>query len=474
MAIGLVVWLAPGVLSAQTPLGTEFQVNTYTTGIQGAAEVASDASGNFVVVWANVSPQDGSGSGVFGQRYDSSGSALGTEFQVNTYTTNDQYSAAVASDSSGNFVVVWGGAGLPTFGLFGQRFDSTGAALGTELQVNTYTSGSSVNPSVASDASGKFVVVWEDQYAHDGSNSGVFGQRFDSTGASLGTEFQVNTYTTGFQRSPDIASDPSGNFVVVWSSLYQDGFFDGVFAQRFDSSGAAAGTEFQVNTYTTHNQRDAHVATDSSGNFVVTWASTNQFGPQAVIGQRFDSAGSAVGTEFHVNTTPPVDNAGLASDASGNFVVTYDGNDGFSYGVFGQLFASTGSKLGNEFLVNTTTFGQQVGGAVVRAPAGDFVVVWQSTYFDGSSIGVAGQQFSSAVVPLSTPTATQTAQATDSPLPSPTDTPTSTPGACAPTPLMGCVSPGKSILLIKDHDPSGPSALDKLLWKWLKGPLTQQ
>jgi len=86
-------------------LWVQFQVNTYTTSWQVEPAVASDAAGNFVVVWIS---QDGSGGGVFGQRYASTGSALGTEFQVNTYTTGDQgYPVAVSADAAGNFVVVW-------------------------------------------------------------------------------------------------------------------------------------------------------------------------------------------------------------------------------------------------------------------------------------------------------------------------------------------------------------------------------
>ena len=57
----------------------------------------------------------------------------------------------------------------------------------------------------------------------DGSSLGVFGQRYASSGAPLGAEFQVNTYTTNIQVSPSVASDTAGNFVVVWESYHQDG-----------------------------------------------------------------------------------------------------------------------------------------------------------------------------------------------------------------------------------------------------------
>ena len=54
--------------------GGEFRVNTYTTSYQSRAVVASDAVGNFVVAWASHD-QDGSGTGVFAQRFGGLGPA---------------------------------------------------------------------------------------------------------------------------------------------------------------------------------------------------------------------------------------------------------------------------------------------------------------------------------------------------------------------------------------------------------------
>ena len=73
--------------------GGEFQVNTYTYDLQRDAAVASDGAGNFVVVWEGGYSQDGSGRGVFGQRFDATGTPLGSEFQANTFSTNDQKDA---------------------------------------------------------------------------------------------------------------------------------------------------------------------------------------------------------------------------------------------------------------------------------------------------------------------------------------------------------------------------------------------
>ncbi len=393
------------------PLGNEFQVNTYTTSGQKYPSVATDSSGNFVVVWMS-NGQDGSSYGVFGQRFSSNGTRLGTEFQVNTYTTGYQTTypcSNVATDAAGNFVVVWGSIGQDgsNYGVFGQRFSDTGTRVGTEFQVNTYTTSEQKYPAVASAASGNFVVVWESDNNQDGSAFGVFGQRFSNTGAPLGSEFQVNTYITGDQQSPALAVDAAGDFVVVWQSPH-DGDGDGVFGQRFNSNGTPVGTEFQVNTYTTDFQAAPAVGSDAAGNFVVVWTSYSQDGSQeGIFGQRFASSGAPVGTEFQVNTytTGAQDGSAIALDAAGNFVVTWrsDANqDGDNHGVFGQRFASNGARLGTEFQINTYTTGSQ--GSYpnsVAASPNNFVVVWfDGSGEDGSSNGAFGQRFSPIAPPL--------------------------------------------------------------------------
>ena len=104
------------------PLGPEFLVNTETSGHQIFSSVAADPSGNFVVVWQS-DLQDGSGFGIFGQRYLSGGAPLGPEFRVNTFTTGAQRKPSVAADTAGNFVVVWQSADQDGsgYGVFGQR-----------------------------------------------------------------------------------------------------------------------------------------------------------------------------------------------------------------------------------------------------------------------------------------------------------------------------------------------------------------
>src|SRR5262245_10589616 len=98
------------------PLGGEFRVNTYTTFRQLESDVAMDADGDFVIVWHSTG-QDGSGYGVYAQRYSPDGVPRGGEFRINTYTTDTQGYPAAAMDTDGDFVVAWIGYGQD-HGLF--------------------------------------------------------------------------------------------------------------------------------------------------------------------------------------------------------------------------------------------------------------------------------------------------------------------------------------------------------------------
>src|SRR5262245_4971921 len=85
-----------------------------------------------------------------------------------------------------------------------------------------------------------------------------------------GVEFRANTFTTGAQQFPAVASYADGDFFVVWE-VNGSGDGNGVFAQRYNAAGAAQGTDFLVNTSTTFSQSDATVAMDADGDFVIAW-----------------------------------------------------------------------------------------------------------------------------------------------------------------------------------------------------------
>lgn len=241
----------------------EIRVNSTTNGEQHASSIAMSASGEFVVVWQGQGAGDTTG--VFAQRYNAAGVAQGGETLVNVSTSGTQDSPAVDMNSSGQYVVVWDDGG----GVHARQFNADGSVASGQINVDSGVSAG--DGDVAIDENGGFVSIWRETIS---SSRNVLGQRYNSHGAKVGGQFTVNTTTANNQTNPSVASDAAGNFVVVWEG---DGAGDtnGVFAQSFDSQGNAIGGETLVNTASGNNESMASVDMLRPGEFIVTWTGSD-------------------------------------------------------------------------------------------------------------------------------------------------------------------------------------------------------
>jgi hypothetical protein len=316
---------------------------------------------------------------------------LGGEFLVSTRTASHQYHSRMSMTPDGDFVVTWTGAGQDGsgFGIVARRFDASGAAVGAEFVVNTYTFDEQQYSAVSVNEADVFVVVWRSP--QDGDQTGIVARRFDTSGA-LGAEFQVNTNTAGAQSFPDVAMGQGGGFFVVWQSDGQDGDQSGIFARRHNGSGIPQATEFQVNALTVGSQDDPRIAIAEPSSLIVVWSTG-----AAVFGRRLGQTG-VVGAEFQVHqflglgTTQPA----LAPTGDGGFIVVWHSSlDGGSTGISARRFDSVGAPLTGEFQVNAFTLGYQ-GDAEVAGNGTDFVVVWSSTGEDGDAEGIFARRLNLA------------------------------------------------------------------------------
>ncbi len=216
--------------------------------------------------------------------------------------------------------------------------------------------------------------------------------------APTGVEFLANTFTNNHQRQAAVAMDGAGNYVIVWQSLNQDEERNGVYAQRYFADGSPNGLEFLANTRTADAQENPAVAMNANGEFVITWQSLNQDGNGwGIYAQRYSAAGAAVGGEIPVNTTTDLNQQfpSVAMADDGSFVVAWEGlnADGSGWGIVAQRFDSGGNPSGGEVAVNTTIDLDQTRPSVAMTSAGDFVITWQSINQDGSGWGIYARQF---------------------------------------------------------------------------------
>jgi hypothetical protein len=354
-----------------------------------------DSTGNSIVVWTSDN-QDGGGSGVYAQRYDSSGAPQGTEFRVNVTTANDQRQPSVAMTSDGRFVVVWSGYNTATssYDVYARLYD-TGATSSTgELLVNTYTTSSQDEPSVALDSSGNFVVVWR-SLGQDGDNGGIYAQRFDAAGYTIGSELTMHASATGHQTAPQIAMRDSGEFIVTWATTigWSPPDYD-VFLRYFDSTGSPQTGDLQVNQYTTNFQLYQCAAMDSSGNVTVVWSSDGQDGSgTGVYARRYNSSGTALGNEYQVNvtTTSAQSYPMIAMKDDGKHVITWTTAQSGTDDIYMRVVDDTGTSTG-ELRVNSQLADTQEYSCVAMDDAGDFLIAW-TTILCGSSQEIAAQRY---------------------------------------------------------------------------------
>ena len=117
-----------------TPATGEIAVNTTTANRQDESAITALADGGFLVTWSS-DEQDGSDWGVYARKFNADGTPATGEIAVNTYTGNDQNQSAVAALSDGGFLVTWTSDGQDGsgYGVYAQRYDAQGNAVGLKV-----------------------------------------------------------------------------------------------------------------------------------------------------------------------------------------------------------------------------------------------------------------------------------------------------------------------------------------------------
>ena len=354
--------------------------------------IAGLDTGGFVVTATHITD------GILGQKFAASGVRDGLEFGVNTTTANAQIDSAITAFSNGSFLVTWQSnlQDGSEWGIFAQRYDASGASIGGEFQVNSTSLDAQTDPTITSLNNGSFVVVWQSDN-QDGSDQGIYGQRYKADGATKGGEFKVNTETLAKQNDPNITALADGGYVVVWTSADQDGDGKGIYGQRYKVGGAKMGGEFAVNTTTQGDQRDAVVTGLDDGGYVVTWEAETPVilgSPiiKNIMGQRFNAAGVATGPEFQVTSASDKfqTDPSITTLADGGFVIVWEyfRGPGEKKDVFGQRYDANGSKIGGNFEISVKNGVNQEDASVTSIADGGFAVAFHETESGSNTVQI--------------------------------------------------------------------------------------
>jgi hypothetical protein len=270
--------------------GGLIRANTFTTDSQNGGSIASLPGGGYVVTWSSNS-QDGSGYGVYAQRFDATGNAAGMEFRVNSTVSGHQFAEGITALGNGGFVVVWKHYGEDgNYGVYAQRYDATGNPVGSQTSVSSSAYGVD-NITVSALGNAGFAVSWD---YYNGSAYQLMSQHYGDSGSPLGGPSQVNTTALNntFSSAAELASLANGGYVAAYTA---GGGNQSVYVQRYNADGSKAGTEIRVTPPDSYSKHNPEIAGLSDGGFVVAWQGL--YG-NIIEAQRYDASGVAVGSTF--------------------------------------------------------------------------------------------------------------------------------------------------------------------------------
>ena len=347
--------------------------------------IACDSKGCFVIAWQDA--RNGTKKAwdydIYAQRYDSGGQALGANFRVNDDgPDNYQTMPQIAMSDSGEYIIVWTD-GRNDFDIYAQRYDRNGNTIGTNFQLNEFDSATQAQGDIGLDSIGGFVVAWRDDR---NGNGDIYVRRFNADGTAKDTSCKVNDDTVNtLNWYPRIAVGRDGRFIVTWEDYRREaiGYVNpDMYAQRYNNIGSKIGGNWLVNTDAGDNNQGVPVVAISRGNnFVISWSDARP-GGTGIYAQWYDSAGAALGINFKVSDSSIINTSDVAYDSIGNFLICWEQGDYDD--LFAQRYNNIGLKIGNNFNVDDIPLTSHVHPAVTSYSESNYIFTWQDSRSNGN------------------------------------------------------------------------------------------
>ena len=422
----------------------EFRVNTYTDSDQQSPNVAANpATGGFQVVWQSDG-QDGFFWGVYAQNFDAQGNAVGDEIEIADIAQGDQESPDVAINENGEGMWVWQTtvdytlSGTPTTEPTSTTFPAANYRVVSKIFGFQADSGQLYTPYEVEREGGQDPNAQGDDLI-DISVHSLGGQRFLTAWYSKDeTRDEYNFSVEAINIDTKVSIDPTGEVsyapsepfgstnwgdVALWRTVADRRFGNLeeylVVSSRSGSADASGGViQFQVfqqnavsdlaflfdtRLPTDYNDQYVlegsglngaammpHLAVLDDGGFAITWQEMDDSeGTSDVWVQIFNDDLSERTGVLAVHDASDDDQTGpeIVTTKDGGFAIVYtdgSGADGDGTSVMVQRFDEKGVRLGEAYVANSTTDGDQSGGAIDRLENGNLVVTWESENGDGT------------------------------------------------------------------------------------------
>ncbi len=387
-------WLLPAlllvlvgmILSPAAAGAFDGSLPTITSGDQRRPDVATLASGGFVVAWIDRS----SGVQIKAQIYNASGTPQRAEIEV--AEVGNSQAVAVAGLADGNFVVVWDVYIDATnlYDINAQVFDASGNPVSGVFWPGATTDYEYL-PAVGALSSGDFVVSWTKAPASGARSGRIYARRYSSKGEEKSNELLVNS-TADSQSNSCVVGLANEEYIIVYDRVNWGITGWDVVGHKFNSSNSQVAS-FIASSDTLNIQWYPSAAKLTDNRFVVLWTDVDREKKTSLKARIFDFDCNAIGGDITVNGSAPWDrsHSSVAGLDGGGFAAVWTADSGGNHDVLVQRCDSSGGRSGGETRLSYASQDQQR--ARVAKRSGGFVVVWESNGEDGSGWSVMGRLF---------------------------------------------------------------------------------
>jgi hypothetical protein len=299
-------------------------------------QITMDGTGNGIAVWTQFLGA-GSGARIFVNHYDVTNGWEAAQLLDTVTSTNAQDASdpQIAIAPNGNAVVVWDrerGLGNRAEGAtFASYYtQASGWSTPVRLNLNTNTPVSGAAPQVAIDPAGNAIAVWNEFDPTNNINNSIWTSRY-SSGGNWGAAIQLTDDPVG-DIAPDIALDPDGNGLLVWT--HSPSGSNHIHAKRYTSANGWGAGVTVLDTDTSAS-RKPKVAIDRTGKALAVWLQPEATG-SAVNGQltmwssRYLPANNSwsVAENIEVFNGDPSDDPQIAIGSDGRAFAVWKKSDG--------------------------------------------------------------------------------------------------------------------------------------------------
>ncbi|WP_422361023.1 putative Ig domain-containing protein [Reichenbachiella sp.] len=379
--------------------GNEFLVNSATSHDQDNPDIAQNADGDFVVVWADHYAASYEYYNIKAQRYNNEGIRIGSEIQINNETGEQASDPAVALDDSGNFMVVWDAystTGGEDDDILASVYNWDGEVVKDDFIINEETSNNQRNPDIAINNEGDFQVIWSSRNSSGDTWDRIYGQVVSPLGVpdSNGNQnlFEINE-TSNVTILASLAINDDGDIGIPYVYQY-DGTNNGFYV--FDSSFEPIVSDLAFSETSYADAYPPGITANEDGDFILAW-SEYDLGEEAyyLMSRKYSSGTSFEADAVNIGELESEVDAHIVSVDDGDFMISYTQYEVEAdlYSVYLRRISHDLDPIGPEMKINDISASGSTNNSIASSPDGSYTVAWQSSYADGSDEAIIAKQF---------------------------------------------------------------------------------